>query len=137
MQQTATGIDQVKAATQQSAIDIDQVKHLSSNLICVDYGPYTSFQGTNCEKLFTNGSLHRIPQQIITSHVILITRKLHLGFFKVASFMSGSQQDHFFGFMENVCPILFPTCLPLMRSYIAAGSGKSVLWFVLFHCSCQ
>jgi hypothetical protein len=67
--------------------------------------------------------------------VILITRKLHLGFFKAAFFASGNQQDHFFGFMENVCPILFPTWLPLMPPYIAAGSGKSVLWFVLFNCS--
>jgi hypothetical protein len=109
LQQTATNVDQVKVAAQQIAIDIDHVKCLSSNLIDADTMPYASLQGSNCEKAFTNGSPRRIPQQIITSHVIPIARKTHLGFSKAASFRSGSQQDHFFGFMENVCPVLFPT----------------------------
>src|SRR5258708_1962265 len=91
---------------------------------------YASFQRTNCEKAFINGSPHRIPQQTITSHVVLITRKQHLGFLKAASFRSGSQQLHFFGFTENVCPVLFPTLLLLIATCIVAGSGKSVLWFV-------
>jgi hypothetical protein len=95
--------------------------------------PYTSFQGNNCEKAFTNGSPHWIPQRIITLHVILITRKLHLGFFKAASFRSGSQQELFFGFMENICPVSFLALAPSnsILCFIAAGSGKSVLWFVV------
>ena len=108
-QQTAVTVDQARVATQQTAIDIDHVKRLSSNLIDADTMPYASLQGSNCEKAFTNGSPHRIPQQIITSHVIPTARQSHLGFSKAASFRSGSQQDHFFGFMENVCPVLFPT----------------------------
>jgi hypothetical protein len=114
MQQTATVVDQVKVVTQQTATDVDQVKSLSStsNLINIDYGPYTSFQETNCEKTSTSGSPHRIPQRIITSHVAPITRKPHLGFFKGASFRSGSQKDRSFGFTENVRPALYPTLTP-------------------------
>jgi hypothetical protein len=111
-QQTAVNVDQVKVAAQQTAIDIDHVKRLSSNLIDTDTMPYALLQGSNCEKAFTNGSPHRIPQQIITSHVIPITRKQRRGFFKAASFRNGSQQDHFFGFTENVGPVLFLTLAP-------------------------
>ena len=131
MQQTATDVDQVKVATQQTAADIDQVKRLSSDLISSGYGSLRISQGSNCKKPFTNGSPHQIPQQIITSHVILITRKWHLGFFKAASFRGGSQQDHYFGFTENVCPHPLSDLAPLIPSCVAAGSGKSVLWFVV------
>ena len=44
-QQSAIDIDQVKVATQQSAIDIDQVKRLSSNLISADYSPLCILSG--------------------------------------------------------------------------------------------
>jgi hypothetical protein len=44
-QQSAIDIDQVKVATQQSAIDIDQVKRLSSNLISADCSPLWIFSG--------------------------------------------------------------------------------------------
>jgi hypothetical protein len=98
---------EVKVATQQTATDVDEVKRLSFNSSVLTTGPYTSFQETSCEKVFTGGSPHPTPQRIITSHVAPITRKPHLGFFKAASFESGSQQDHYFGFMESVCPILF------------------------------
>ena len=130
-QQTAVDVDQVKVATQQAAVEIDHVKRLLFNLISAVTMPYASLQGSNCEKAFTNGSPHRIPQQIITSHVIPITRKPRLGFSRAASFRSGSQQDHFFGSMENVCPVLFPTWFALIPSCIPAGSGKSILWFVV------
>jgi hypothetical protein len=103
---------EVKVATQQTAADVDQVKRMSSNPISADYGAlpcyaHPPFQGTNCEKAFTNGSPHQILQPTITSHVVLITRRLRLGFFKAASFRSGNQQVHCFGFTENVCPVLF------------------------------
>ena len=58
-------------------------------------------------KTFTDGSPHQIPQRTITSNVLLITKRLHLGSFKAASFGSGSQQGHFFGFTEHVRPSSF------------------------------
>ena len=101
---------EVKAATQQTATDVDQIKRLSSNLARVQTTePYAYFQGTNCGKTFINGSPHQIPRRTITSHVVLITRKQHLGSFKAVSFRSGSQLGHFFGFTENVCPVFFST----------------------------
>jgi hypothetical protein len=93
--------------------------------------PYDpSFQGTNYGRTFIDGSLHRTPRRTITLDVVLITKRQQPGFSKAVSFRTGSQQDHYFGSTENVCPILFPTRLPLIASYIVAGSGKSVIWFV-------
>ena len=54
---------EVKAATQQTATDVDQIKRLSSNLARVQTTePYAYFQGTNCGKTFINGSPHQIPR---------------------------------------------------------------------------
>jgi hypothetical protein len=44
-QQSAVDIDQVMVATQQSAIDIDHVKRLSYNRISADYGPLRVLSG--------------------------------------------------------------------------------------------
>ena len=45
IQRTANDVDQVKVATQQSAIDIDQVKRSLSNLISTDYRPLCMLSG--------------------------------------------------------------------------------------------
>ena len=100
---------EVKVVTQQTATDVDQVKSSSSNLISSDSGALPTSQGTNCGKVSTDGSPHRIPQRTITSHAILITRNRHRGSFEAASFRSGRRKAHFFGFTENVCSAPFPT----------------------------
>ena len=89
--------------------DVDQVKRLLSDFITANYRALPILQGTNCGKAFTNGSPHPIPQRIITLHAVLITRRQHLGSFKAASFRSGSQPAHFFGFTENVRAVVFLT----------------------------
>jgi hypothetical protein len=37
---------------------------------------------------------------------------------------------HFFGSTESVRPVALTARYPLIVTYIAAGSGKSILWFV-------
>ena len=80
----------------------DEVKRLSSPNLISAIEPYPFSQGTNYGRAFTDGSLLRTPQRTTTSHVTLVTRNWRHGFFKAASFRSGSQQDRFFGFTENV-----------------------------------
>ena len=94
--------DAVVAVAQRIA---DEVKRLSSpNLISASH-PFFHFQGYHYKR-FANGSPLRTPRRTTTSHVALVTRKRQRGFFKAASFRSGSQQDRFFGFTENVRHIL-------------------------------
>ena len=98
------------------------VCHRISSVLAME--PHTCFQGTSCARALTNGSPHRIPPRTTTLRVILITRKQQHGFLKVAHIKSGSQQTHFFGSTENVCPVLFPTRL--------ASSSDTILpcsWF--------
>src|SRR5580698_5199942 len=83
-----------------------KVCHLISTVLTMD--PYSSFQGTNCERALITGSPHRTPQRTTTLLVVLITRKRQRGFSKAGSIRSGSQQVHCFGSMENVCPVAFP-----------------------------
>ena len=95
---------------QRTANNVDEVKRMSSpDFINADYETSPNFQGTKCGKAFTNGSPHQIPRQTTILHVVLITRKKHLGFFKAVSIRTGNQQDPFFGYTENVCPLLFST----------------------------
>ena len=89
--------------------DVNQVKRLSSLNLISTKEPYTLFQKINCRRNFTNGFPRRIRQRIIILRVAFVTRKSQIGLFKVTSFKSGSQQAHFFGSTENVCPAFFPT----------------------------
>ena len=85
-----------------------------------------------------NGSPHRTPPRTTTLRVILITRKQQHGFLKVEHIRSGSQQVHFFGSMESVRPVLFPTYSgPLIPPCLVAGSGKTVIWFVNLKSFCR
>ena len=119
---------------QRTANDVDEVKRSSSlDLISANYRTLRIFQKTNYGRTSKNGFPHRIPRRTTTSHAALIIRKLQPGFFKEAYFKSGSQQDRSFGSTENVCPTFFLTRLYLIASFIVAGSGKSVIWFVVFN----
>jgi hypothetical protein len=89
--------------TQQTANDVDLVKRLSfPSLISVNSRPSPTFQGTNCERAFTNGSPRQTHPRIITSHAVLIIREQQAGFFREASSKNGCHLNRFFGSMENV-----------------------------------
>jgi hypothetical protein len=118
-------------AMQRTANDVDQIKRSSSpNLTGVDRRALRILQGNNCERAFTNGSLHQTHQRTKTSHVVLITRKQQSGFSKAEYTKNGSQQVRFSGSTENVRSVPFPSRYALMASCNVAGSGKGVLWFV-------
>ena len=102
----------MKVTVEQTATDVDQMKRLSSNLVNVGHRASPSPQVTNCETAFINGSPHRIHQQTITSPVVHITRRWHLGSSKAASSKNGSQPVHYSGSTENVRSILIPTLSP-------------------------
>ena len=84
--------------------DVDEIRCMLSIPPVQTILSYSSFQGTNYGTALTNGSAHRTPRRITISHVVLITRKLQRGSFKVGYIGSGRQLAHFFGCMENVCP---------------------------------
>ena len=123
---------------QHTANDVVEMKRLSSlNLITESsvliMESYPSFQGTNFGRASENGSPHRTLRRTTTSHVVPIRRSRRPGFLKAVYFRSGSQQDRFFGFTENVCHVSkFLTRFPLIISCVVAGSGKSIIWFVYF-----
>ena len=99
---------------QQTVSDVNQVKRLSfpaSPVLSVE--PYASFQGTNCERAFINGSPHQTRPQTITLRVIPITREQRHGSFKEAYSTNGWQRVRFSGSTENVYPIpISRTTLP-------------------------
>ena len=99
---------------QQTASDVNQVKRLSfpaSPVLSVE--SYASFQGTNCERAFIDGSPHQTRPQTITSRVIPIIREQQHGSFKEAYSRNGWQRVRFSGSTENVCPIpISRTTLP-------------------------
>ena len=130
MQQTATGVDQVKVTTQQTASDVDQVKSLSSNLIIIDYGALHILSGNQLRE-----RIHKwlSPPDPSTNHNIACGtyhKKAASWFFQGSIFQEWKSTGSLFWVHGKRWPCPFPTCLPLILSCIAAGSGKSVLWFV-------
>jgi len=101
---------ETKMAMQRTANDVDQIKRSSSpNLTGIDRTILRiPFRGDNYERASTNGSLLQTHRRIITSHVVLITRKQQTGSSKAEYTRNGSQQVRFSGSMENVRPVLFP-----------------------------
>ena len=77
-----------------------------------DLQAQTLSQGITYDRIFVDGSRHRIHPQIITLHVMCITMELQIGSFKGTYITNGSQQvpSRFFGSMENVRP--FPAAYP-------------------------
>ena len=98
----------------QTANDVDQVKRPSSNFIGTDMDSYASFQKTNCGRTSINGSPHRIRRLIITSRVVLTTRKQRPGSFKAPSSENGNHQARSFGSTGNVRRLLFLIGSPLL-----------------------
>ena len=96
-----------------------------------DIQAQSSSQGVNYDTIFVDGSLHQIRRRIITLHVVLITREPQPGFFKAAYIMNGNLHLRFSGSMENVRTCPTPYLTPPDGILCVAGSGKSILWFVV------
>jgi hypothetical protein len=77
-----------------------------------------------------NGNHHRIRPQITTSRVVVSTRELRSGSSKATNAINGRQRVLCSGFTENVTFILTVGSVILWTTCFAAGSGKSILWFV-------
>ena len=93
----------------------------------------SSSQGINYYRIFVDGSHHKIHLRIIISHATPITRDRRPGFSKELCTRNGSQRvpNHYSGFMGNVCPCpILPPDPTNKHPLFAAGSGKSILWFV-------
>ena len=92
----------------------------------------TCSQETTLEIDFYDGFRHQIHPPIITSRAMLITTVPLNGFFKVVYIINGSLLAPSCGYAENVRRSSFLACNDPRPSLISiAGSGKSVLWFVL------
>jgi hypothetical protein len=88
-----------------------------------------SSQGTNYDRTFSDGSLHRIHLLTTTLRVVPITREQRSGFAKEVSSPNGNPMGRFCGSTESVrSPDLSGAAAA--DSHPLAGSGKSVLWFV-------
>src|SRR5713101_7634589 len=78
----------------------------------LDMQAQPSSQGINYDKIFVDGSRHRIHLRITISRATPITRERRPGFLKEGHIMNGSQQipSRYSGFMGSVrpCPILPP-----------------------------
>ena len=70
----------------------------------IDLQTHAPSQGTNYDRTFVDGSLHRILPQTITLRAVLIMRGLRRGFFEEMFSTSGGPLAPYFGFMANVCP---------------------------------
>ena len=88
-------------------------------------------QKISYERNYKIGSHPQIPPQITISHASLITKERHPGFSKVVFSNSGSHRLLSYGSMANVCPFRFPLLDTALTPMCVAGSGKSVLWFVI------
>ena len=92
----------------------------------------TCSQGISSAIIFYDGFRLQIHPEITISHPKLITMAQLNGFFKAIYSMIGRLLVPSCGFMESVCSF----CSPLRdvgpnHLDSVAGSGKSVLWFVL------
>ena len=97
-------------------------------------GAYLSSQRACHEGNCKTGSLPRIPPQIIISHVVPATREQRPGSSKAVFTNSGSRQLSC-GSMANVSSVPSPLLSTPLTLIFIAGSGKSVLWFVV-SCHC-
>jgi hypothetical protein len=88
-------------------------------------------QAIDCEKKFISGFPLRIHRLTTTWHVKPITMGPRRGSLKVPSIMNGRQQVLFYGRMGIVWFSFVSPPLLLITSGSVAGSGKSVLWWVI------
>ena len=91
----------------------------------------TSLQGSNYGKVLGNGNLQQIRPRISNSWAIVNTRVLQSGLSKATSATNGRRPALCCGFMGNVCFFLQGFGDLMDHIFSSAGSGKSVLWFVV------
>jgi hypothetical protein len=122
----------VKVATQQTATDVDQMKRLSSNFISADYRILPILLGNQLR-----GNIHKwlSPPDPSTNHNIACAthhKKTASWFFQGSIFQEWKSTGSLLWIHGKrlSCPPsnTTPSKIPF---YIAAGSGKSVLWFVV------
>jgi len=87
----------------ETRVVMDQVKRSRSSF-CIDIAVQSqaSLQGTNYDRTFANGSLHRIRLSTTILHVVPIASKERIGFSKEASSANGNPMGRFCGSTENV-----------------------------------
>ena len=88
-------------------------------------------QGANCYKTFLDGSLHRIRLPITTLHAIPITREQQSGSLKEVYLENGNRLVLCCGFMGRVRLYCHSKYILAKKTFHLAGSGKSILWFVV------
>ena len=130
IQQTA---NDTKEIIQRTASKLDDVKRLSFLIQspCV-LEAQSSTQLNRCDKTFEGGSRLRILHQITTSHAAFITGPQQPGSFRAVYTRNGSQLLHSYGSMVNVRSSLFALALHPRSPVLIAGSGKTILWFVVY-----
>jgi hypothetical protein len=123
-------VKEATAVILRSADIADKEKRSCFHLIDVDsWGLF--LQRAGYERYCKSGSLLRIPQQTIILHARHTTRERHLGFFKAVFSNSGSHLLPSYGYMATVCSFFSSILYISLTPIFVAGSGKSVLWFVI------
>ena len=77
-------------------------KHPKVHRFFVEILMQPSSQGTNYDRIFSDGSLRRIHLRTTTLRVVLTTREQRTGFSKAVSLPDGNLLVRFYGFTENV-----------------------------------
>jgi hypothetical protein len=101
---------EARGVIQQAADGVDRiVRSWFPTAFMLDMQSQSLQQGINYDRIFVDGSRHKIHLQITLSHATPITRERRPGFSKEGRTRNGSQQvlSHYSGFMENVCPVPF------------------------------
>jgi len=122
----------VKIAVQQAVIEVDQVKRLSSNLISADYRASPIPSGNQLRD-----SVHKwlSPPDPSTNHNIACGtrhKKMASWFFDGNIFQDWKSTGSLLWVLGKRSPRPLSNVTLLIASCIAAGSGKSVLWLVVF-----
>jgi hypothetical protein len=128
-------VKEANSVIQRSANTVDEEKRSYSGLAAVDPRTNLFLQRDSYKRICKSGSLLRIPQQIIISHARPTTREQRPGFSKAVSSNSGSRLLLSCGSTANVRPFFSLLLHTPLTPIFVAGSGKSILWYVI-SCYC-
>ena len=106
-------------------------KLFAIHLVVLAVSPLTCLQGINRESASENGYFPQIHRRITTSLTIFTTEELASGSSEAVCLVNGSRLALSCGFMENVCSSNSSPIDPSLPFTSLAGSGKTVLWFVI------
>ena len=90
-------------------------------------------QGIGCKKSFKHGSLPQVLPSIITQRATHTMTELQRGSSKAANSVSGRITDRYYGYVAFVCLSLPRRPFVAVDIFLgfSAGSGKSILWYVI------